>query len=227
MESVLIVCATLPECQGLLKPDFKYSDSTSHFIEPFANFKADLLITGVGGFATTFHLTRLLSSTKYELILNIGVAGSYNRNWPLGTVVMVQCDQFGDLGAEDNEDFIDLFDMGLANPSNQPYKDGKLTPLPNKLLVNTQLVNAQGITVNKVHGNSRSIEKIIDKYLAEIETMEGAAVFYTANMFGISSVQIRAISNYVEPRNKANWQLVLALNNLFVETLKIMKSFIY
>ena len=44
--------------------------------------------------------------------------------------------------------------------------------------------------------------------------MEGAAVFYACKMNNVPCLQVRAISNYVEPRNKENWQINLAINNL-------------
>jgi futalosine hydrolase len=44
--------------------------------------------------------------------------------------------------------------------------------------------------------------------------MEGAAVFYACEQEGMPCAQIRAISNYVERRNKASWQVDLALKNL-------------
>ena len=44
--------------------------------------------------------------------------------------------------------------------------------------------------------------------------MEGASVAFVANNKSVPVIQIRAISNYVEPRNKANWDISLAIKNL-------------
>jgi futalosine hydrolase len=44
--------------------------------------------------------------------------------------------------------------------------------------------------------------------------MEGAAVFYVAQQEKIPALQIRAISNLVEKRNKDNWDIPLAIKNL-------------
>jgi futalosine hydrolase len=68
--------------------------------------------------------------------------------------------------------------------------------------------------VNKVHGNSLSIENLIKRLDPEIESMEGAAVFYCCEKMSIPAIQVRAISNYVEPRNKDNWKIGLAVKNL-------------
>ena len=72
----------------------------------------------------------------------------------------------------------------------------------------------KGITVNKVHGNAQSIEKTIQLHQPQTESMEGAAVFYACQQLNIPAMQIRSISNYVEPRNRESWQIGLAVKNL-------------
>jgi futalosine hydrolase len=44
--------------------------------------------------------------------------------------------------------------------------------------------------------------------------MEGAAFFYACRQFNIPCLQIRAVSNYVEKRNRDNWDIPLAIKNL-------------
>jgi futalosine hydrolase len=45
--------------------------------------------------------------------------------------------------------------------------------------------------------------------------MEGAAFFYAClQQQGLGFVQIRALSNYVEPRNRAAWQIPQAIEHL-------------
>ena len=53
--------------------------------------------------------------------------------------------------------------------------------------------------------------------------MEGAAVFYVAGMLDIPVIQLRTISNYVEPRNRAAWKIqeaIQVLNDLLIRILK-------
>ncbi len=226
MQAVLIVSATLTECQGLLKSNFIHVDGESFYADAFADFKADLLITGVGSIATTFYLTKMLSTSNYRFLLNIGLAGSFTKTISLGMVVSVGCDQFADLGAEDHEDFIDIFDLGLLNPSERPFVNRKLIPIVSNNIPINKIKVVEAITVNKVHGNQSSIDKIRAKYPVDIESMEGAAFFYVANMFQVPSLQVRAISNYVEPRNRESWNIVLALKNLSNEVNALMSSLV-
>jgi futalosine hydrolase len=48
----------------------------------------------------------------------------------------------------------------------------------------------------------------------DVESMEGAAVFYCCDQVGQPVIQLRSISNYVESRKKENWQTGLAIKNL-------------
>ena len=44
--------------------------------------------------------------------------------------------------------------------------------------------------------------------------MEGAAFFQACMTEGVAFSEIRAISNYVEPRNRDNWKIAEAIENL-------------
>jgi len=75
-----------------------------------------------------------------------------------------------------------------------------------------------------VHGNSQSISAIKKKYNFQIESMEGAAYLYACKMLDIKGYQIRAISNYIEDRNRENWKVEEALNNLTKTTVQLLDS---
>lgn len=168
----------------------------------------DILITGVGMTATAFELGRCLNR-KYDLAINCGVAGSFNRDIALGEVLNVVQDTFADLGAEDGEKFLTLKEMGLIEGKRNKAKVKRV----NSLLA---FKTAKAITVNTVHGNTASIRKVVKKFNPDIESMEGAAFFFACDQFKIPRIQLRAVSNYVERRNKKNWRLDLAIKNLNV-----------
>ena len=70
------------------------------------------------------------------------------------------------------------------------------------------------ITVQTVHGFTDSIEAVLKKYRVYVETMEGAAFFQACLTEGVDFSEIRAISNYVEPRNREAWMMKEAIENL-------------
>jgi futalosine hydrolase len=179
-----------------------------------ADGAAEVLITGVGMVATTYMLTKQLAANKYDLVLQAGVGGSFDPDIALGSVAFVTSDQFADLGAEDHDKYLDIYEMGLAGENDPPFTKGKLvTPL---LPVHEKITLAQvsGITVNKVSGNEPTIKLRTEKYSCAVESMEGAAFLYVCLQEKVPFAQVRAISNYVAPRDKSQWKMKEAIANL-------------
>ena len=192
---LLIVAATLQELSGVFA---HFGLAPLNFVQ-HENF--DVVITGVGMTATAFALGKILHN-GYSVVLNVGIAGSFDPNIPIGNLVQVSSDCFAELGAEDHDSFITINDLGFGTNT---FAASTIIPT---------LPQVKGITVNTVHGSAESIAKVSHLFNVQIESMEGAAVFYACHQEGIPCAQVRAISNYVEPRNKENWQIGLAVKNL-------------
>jgi futalosine hydrolase len=141
--------------------------------------------------------------------LNCGLAGSFDRSIAIGEVVYISQDIFSELGAEDDEQFLSLATMGLTGEDSVQAKAMEQFPTLNKFR------NVRGITVNTIHGNEASIQRIIDRLNPEVETMEGAAFYFVCEKENIPAIQLRAVSNYIEKRNKENWNIQLALRSEF------------
>ena len=196
--------------------------ATSLEIAPFLEYleqlssakrnEINILITGIGGVATALQLGKHLSSTDYDRVINVGIAGAYDQSLQLGQVVEIVEDQFGDLGAEDRDGtFIDAFELGIQE-NKHPFVNQKLTNLSPLSIPEITLV--KGITVNKVTGTEATKKEIAQKFAPQTESMESAAFFYSCISFNVPFAAIRSISNYVEPRNRANWKMKLAISNL-------------
>jgi len=167
-----------------------------------------ILISGAGMVDTTLNLTKHLSKNTYDLVVNIGIAGSFNNSLIIGDVVEVVEDNFSEIGFEDGERFSEFTDFEVANTFKA---EGR-----------TNLKQVKAITVNTVHGNENSITKIVNRLNPDAESMEGAAVFAVCEKFNIPCLQIRSISNKVEKRNKENWNISLAIQNLNTTVAKII-----
>lgn len=170
--------------------------------------------SGIGMLAASFALTKLAIEDKPDLIIQVGIAGSFDQNLPLGSVVTIQEETIGDLGVEEEGKWKDLFDLKLEKSSYHPFEKRKL---PNQWLAKYNLLGLKevsGITVNEISTNAERIQKLIKKYNPIIESMEGAALHYIARESNIPFIQIRAVSNYIGERNKANWEMKLAIDNL-------------
>ena len=172
-----------------------------------------VLVTGVGQMQTAFHLGAALQREKFDLVINAGICGSFRKDWNLGEVVNVVSEEFGDLGVEEADgSFSDIFELGFWKKNSFPFEDKKLL---NKDALDFKFLKiARGLSVNKVHGFPPSIERIVEKYNADVESMEGAGFFYACLLNKVKFLEIRSISNFVEKRNRAAWNIELALDNL-------------
>ncbi|MDB5159410.1 MAG: Futalosine hydrolase [Mucilaginibacter sp.] len=219
---ILIVAATQPEVQPLMDAlGMQKSDEEDNLFVPRHASVANcsVLITGAGMVPTAFALGRHLPHNVYNLVINLGIAGSFDRNIKLGDVVEITKDTFAELGAEDDTRFINIEQLGLGagifNPtSSLVHFTKKISP-----------VKVSAITVNTVHGNEANIASIANRLSPQLESMEGAAFFYACRELKVPCVQIRAVSNYVEKRNRDNWQIGLAVKNLNTFAQDLIKEF--
>ena len=212
---ILIVSATEMEINPLIKELTVNAKQSPLCCCSYKNITIDFLITGVGSVFTTYHLASQLFQTNYDLVINAGIAGSFNPLLNIGDVVFVKKDQFADLGIEDNNVFYTLFEKGFIVKSSFPFTHDYLenpTFISHDLLLNTRQVSA--ITVNKTCSDVEGIKAIIEKFNPEIETMEGAAFFYVCLQQKAKFMQLRSISNYVRPRSTAKWNIPIAIENL-------------
>ncbi|QIH36897.1 MULTISPECIES: futalosine hydrolase [Sphingobacterium] len=206
---ILIVSATQFEIQPFLEVAANYPD-------------CDTIITGVGMVATAFELGRVLHENKYDLLINIGIAGCLDRNLKIGAVVQVISESLVELGAEDDQQFIPIEQLGYGKSKFQS------SLLHGENIVLPFLPQGQGITVNKVHGNADTIAKLQQLHPDScIESMEGAAVFFAADKMDLPVIELRGISNYVEKRNRATWNIPLAImnsNKALIQTLDFLSD---
>jgi futalosine hydrolase len=178
-------------------------------------FQLDVLVSGIGLTAATWSITRQLQLKKYGLAIQAGIAGCFNRQLPLGSVVSVGSDTIADQGVLENKVFKTVFDMKLAPENRPPYKKGWLQNPHRELLKKTGLKMVKSISVNEITTGRARIKLLQDKYGAVAESMEGAAFHYACLMEGVPFVQVRSLSNYTGERNKGRWKMkesIVALN---------------
>ena len=172
--------------------------------------KLPTLITGVGMVNMSISLTKKLCYEKYDFVINIGVAGSFNKNFKNGDVVEVIEDTFSEVGYYDDANFKLFANMDLNTTYLSPSK--------------TYLDKVRSVTVNCVSGNVKQIQALKKRLNPDIENMEGAAFFQVCENFSIPCLQIRSVSNKVEKRNYQKWDIDLAVKNLNEEVEKIIYS---
>lgn len=209
---ILLVAATPFEIAPLSQHLDKDFNKVTETLYQKGTLQVEVLVTGIGIANTAYKLGKAFAQNKYDLAINAGIAGAFNKELKLGDVVNVVSELFGDLGIEEADGaFTDLFENKLLS-DNDIYQNGKIYNLDAAEF--SFLPQAKALTINKVHGFSSSIEAIEKKYDVDIESMEGAAFFLACRSAEVKFLQIRAISNYVEKRNRDNWDLPLSIGNL-------------
>lgn len=184
----------------------------------YVGHDVDVLVTGVGMVATAAWTARVLAETRYDLALNLGVCGSFNHAFPPGSVVHVVSDRIAELGAEDDDRFLSIDEIGL--PAEYTFVNAAV---PENAAL-SRLPIANGITVNTVHGSETSIAAVVRRFNPDIESMEGAGFMHACEIHGAVFAQVRAVSNVVEKRNREAWMLDEAIAGLARAALEILDT---
>jgi futalosine hydrolase len=168
-------------------------------------------ITGVGAVSTVFNLSEILHKEKFDIVIQVGIAGSFDKQLELGNTVAVEKELLHEMGVFENNHYKTVFEMGLIDGNTKPFTNSALINQDTPLLELTGLKKAIAITNNEISTSTTKIKLYREKYGAEIESMEGAAFHYVAIMKSISFIQLRGISNYVGDRDKNNWKIKEAI----------------
>jgi futalosine hydrolase len=215
--NILLIAATRKEIEPLIH-------YLSERIYLRKNQRVDVVVAGVGMMATTYCLAKKFTQNKYTLAIQAGVAGSFHPIYAPGMVVTVKEDMLGDLGVMQDQEWQDVFDMGLARENSTPWKNRKLINPHREILGKLQLECVRGITVNQVSTNKDFIQGMKDKYMPVIETMEGAAFHYVCLKESVPFIQFRGISNMIGERDKKKWKMKEAIDALNTEVMKFLNQ---
>ncbi len=183
--------------------------------------KIEFMLTGIGSTAVAYSVTKKIWEARmngqpYTLVINIGIAGSYNLDkFPIGSVAIVEEERFGDLGFMTKNGFTSLFDSKYIDSNTFPFVDGvlKMTKLQdffNDII--KDIPKAKGVTVQTISEGVDLAQKKRDEY--EIESMEGGGFFYVCLCEYIHFIEIRTVSNKVGEADTSKWDTSAALDTL-------------
>lgn len=203
---VIITAATNLELDGCAK-------KASQLFKK-SKLKISFHTTGIGMLASGVKLTQLATSYQPDLIIQMGIAGSYIKTEPLGKIWVVTSETIADLGVREKGIFINLFDSQLIKENEAPFKKRKLINQAVKLFNVLKTDTAAAVTINEITTSPKRIKEIIEAHSPVLESMEGAALHYVGGITKTPFIQIRAISNCVGERNKAKWKLKESIEQL-------------
>lgn len=182
--------------------------------------------SGIGILSSCFSIAKLIFEEKPDLVVQAGIAGTFNNEISLSSVVAVKEEIAADTGVEENGTFKDLFDLNLLNDNLFPFNNRRLINTNLDKLNYLKLHQVTGITVNEITTRPERITQYKKRYNPFIETMEGASLHYCCLQTSTSFIQIRAISNYIGERDKSKWELKNTLKNLS-DTILLYIDYLY
>lgn len=213
----LFISATTKEVEPLLK-QFKLLTATPLKIFELKEYSAHLLISGIGQYNTLVNLSRYINDFGAPSeIISLGISGSFHSKFHPNSICKVLCDIPADQIKEAQNEWLTHHDAGL--PETSRFENQATAP---SWYNRINLPEAKAITTDFLTDNQFIINKRKSFFNADIESMEGSAVFFMANTYNIPAVQFRAISNYVGETNKSQWKLpeaILLLCNFAHDTI--------
>jgi futalosine hydrolase len=207
MRIIITAATTMEWMPTFQKINPKYATNNKRFSVGFHE-------SGIGMLASSVSLMKMFAQETPTLIIQVGIAGCFDKKIPLGKVFAVKDDFVGDIGVVEKKVWKDLFDLKLDKPNDPPYEKKSL---PNPWLKQYNLLNIptkKSVTVNTITTDKKRIELYTNRYKATLESMEGAALHYMGRDLFIPFIQLRAVSNYIGERDKNKWKMHEAIYNL-------------
>ena len=211
--NILLIAATAKE----IEPFFEYYRNTKR------TQNIDILITGIGLTAVTYHLLKQINLKRPEFVIQAGVAGCFDEKISLGEVVVIKKEAIADQSVIEQNKLKTLFDLELLPHDQFPFTKGWLVN-NHEILEKTKLKKVKAISVNEITTSDERVAFYKDVFRPVTESLEGAALHYTCLMEKIPFIQLRSISNYITERNKKNWNMKESIVNLNKELIELVEE---
>lgn len=170
-----------------------------------------VLELGVGKAAAACTLTAALGQGGVALVVAIGVCGAHRAaQLGIGSTCVVAQEAFIDEGVAHPGGFLDLAALGLADPMPLVADEARVRAAAD--LLDAAVV--VGGTVSTCSGTDALARERAARCPAVIETMEGAAIALVCARLGVPWIGVRTVSNFTGDRDRAQWNLSLALDEL-------------
>jgi futalosine hydrolase len=174
--------------------------------------RLDTVAVGVGpalAAATTASAltTAALQDRPYDLVVSAGIGGGFQPEAPVGSLVVADEIVAADLGAETEDGFLPVTELGFGTVRHRPPPQ-----LVRRVAEATGARAGAVLTVSTVTGTAVRAAALRERHpTALAEAMEGFGVAEAAVAQGVPVLEIRAVSNPVGPRDRDAWRVPDAL----------------
>lgn len=189
---------------------------------------------GVGKINAAAATAAMVERLDPQLVINTGCAGAYaNSGLSVGDLAIATVEVLGDDGAITSDGWLDLQTMKLPYLESKSHLCFNEIPLSTKAVENAitvasnnniKIKSGRFATVSNCSGSLQQGDILSLRCNAITENMEGAAVALTSLRYNIDCLEVRGISNMVEERNLANWNMKLAVTTAQEFVLKYLQE---
>ena len=213
--NLLLVSATELESgvvQGALE-DTRIAQHVSKtvIVGNLCGWRCTLLHTGIGSVNTAHALTCQLEGQLPDLVLQFGIGGAYvPTGLPIRSVVLATEEVYGDVGVVTPEGWKPADEIGIPLVHGNPPHFNRF-PLDPQLVSTAATISGAKcgvfVTVSQCSGVQAVGDALCARFNALCESMEGAAAAHICTLYDIPFLEIRGISNLVEDREPARWDI--------------------
>jgi futalosine hydrolase len=197
-------------------------------------------ISGMGKTNAAHASTVLIRDYSPELVINFGAGGAYPcSGLAAGDIMVAEAEVYGDEGVLEADGFHGTEYMGI------PVLRKGRKPYYNEFALDRRLAEAavesagsafrggpdapkiksgKFVTLSTCTGTRKRAAELQKKWGAICENMEGAAVAHICAFYKIPLIEVRGVSNIVEDRDTAKWDLELASRNCCMAVLELLKA---
>ena len=197
-------------------------------------------ISGMGKTNAAHAASVLMRDYSPSIVINFGAGGAYpHSGLGVGDVIVADAETYGDEGVLDEAGFhgTEFLGIPLLKKSGRRYFNefglnrglaGRAVKSAVKAFEGAadapKVGRGRFVTVSTCSGTRQRAAEVQKMWGAVCENMEGAAIAHICALYGVPLIEIRGVSNIVEDRDTAKWDLELASRNCCKAVAELLKA---
>ena len=191
-------------------------------------WRCTLLHTGIGTVNAAHALTCQLEQQLPDLVIQFGIGGAYvPTGLPIRSVVLATEEVYGDVGVVTPEGWKPVDEIGIPLVQGDPPRFNRF-PLDPQLVATAAGIcgvrSGPFVTVSQCSGIQAVGDALHSRFNALCESMEGAAAAHICTLYDVPFLEVRGISNLVEDRQPARWDIPGAADAAQSALIKIISN---
>jgi futalosine hydrolase len=191
-------------------------------------WRCTLLHTGIGTVNAAHALTCQLEQQLPDLVIQFGIGGAYvPTGLPIRSVVLATEEVYGDVGVVTPEGWKPVDEIGIPLVHGDPPRFNRFPLDPQLVATAAEICGVRSgtfVTVSQCSGVQAVGDALHSRFNALCESMEGAAAAHICTLYDVPFLEVRGISNLVEDRQPARWDIPGAADAAQSALIKIISN---